>query len=220
MNPSETWEHHAHPFNTFPPLRCHISPPLAVANAGPKLSRFNLEDIALAYHNQERNEPQKKTLERLTVLRDIWDLIEGAKGLAKSWAEEQGRNKRKRDPDDDDDDMRSQRSVRSAMKSSQCDSPTCQHNGETQARENLGMHKRNWEMMDSSTTTLTGVALARLESEKRQKTDDWIKTWVESTSNDIIPCLNLAPSQGRMPAPLDHLSHPSFDEVRRKEQIR
>ena len=47
LNPSETWEMFPYPFNSFPPLECHISPPLAVINGGPKLVNLDLDAISL-----------------------------------------------------------------------------------------------------------------------------------------------------------------------------
>ena len=40
-----------YPYKLLPSLICHISPPLAVINGGPKLFSLELLDISSTYHN-------------------------------------------------------------------------------------------------------------------------------------------------------------------------
>jgi hypothetical protein len=97
LNPSETWEQFPYPFNSFPPLECHISPPLAVINGGPKLVNLDLDAISLKYHEQESNETRMETKEHLIVMRRIWGLFMDAKDLAKNCEIENRGKKRKRE---------------------------------------------------------------------------------------------------------------------------
>jgi hypothetical protein len=150
-----------------------------VINAGPKLVGLDLDSISFTYHGQQSNESQIATKERLVILRRIWDLFMGAKDLAKKWETENGGKKRKREEDDDEIERLSQqtdRTTRSAAKSQRNSQPTPRA---IQPKEISGTRKRGWETMSSS-TTLTGDALARLG--KRQRTADTIKEWVESTA--------------------------------------
>jgi hypothetical protein len=89
----------SYPFNSLPPLNCHISPPLAVINGGPKLSGLDLLGISSTYHGGESN---ATTHERLALLHGIWRRITGAKELPKKWDKENREKQRKQDPDDDD----------------------------------------------------------------------------------------------------------------------
>ena len=93
-NELDVWQPFDYPFNSFPPLECHVSPPPAVINGGPKNFNLDLDDIALTYHEQKRSQTQVETKQRLTLLRDIWDLIMGAKDDTKKW-EESKNGKRK-----------------------------------------------------------------------------------------------------------------------------
>ncbi|KAF8503723.1 hypothetical protein F5888DRAFT_1800012 [Russula emetica] len=161
LNPSETWEQFSYPFNSLPSLECHVSPPLAVINGGPKLADLDLDAISLMYHRQGSKETQITTKERLTLLCSIWGLFMGVKDLAKEWENEKRGKKRKRDQDDDDIGRLSQRTDRTTR-------PT--------------IRKRDRETMRSS-TTLTGDVLAQLGN--RQKTVDRIKEWVDSTSRRL-----------------------------------
>lgn len=176
LNSLETWHHYPHPFNTLPTLECHISPPLAAINAGPKIVGLNLDDVSLMYHGHERNEVQIATTERLTLLSKIWGLFTGAKDDAKLWGNKNRGSKRKRVQDDDDTErlsQRSGRSTRSVMKAL----------AEGQSGEGSGTRKRDWEMMSESTMTLTGDALAHLG--KRQKTVEIVREWAKSTSGIV-----------------------------------
>jgi hypothetical protein len=183
LNPSETWEHIPYPFNTLLHLKSHISPPLAVINAGPKLAGLNLDDVSLAYHEQVSSESQITTKKRLALLCSIWNLFMDARHLAKDWVTENRGQKRKRDQDDDEIESlsrRANRTTRSAGQSHRNPEPTPQP---IQRTEISGTRKRDWETMSSS-TTLTGDVLARLG--KRPKTVESINEWVESTTRCLL----------------------------------
>lgn len=77
---------HEYPYPNLPLLECHILPPYAVINAGPKLKRHQLDEIARGLHAEQTTE-FKELKQRLTLLCDIWDLFMGAKAAAKVWGE-------------------------------------------------------------------------------------------------------------------------------------
>jgi hypothetical protein len=182
---SESYEVFDFPFNSFPPLECHVSPPLAVINGGPKLAGLDLDAISLTYHRRESNGTQIATKERLTLLCSIWGLITGAKDLAKEWENENRGEKRKLGQSDGDIGRLLQRTdctTHSIAKPQRNSEPIRQAIGGTQPKEILGTRKRDWKTMSSS-MTLTGDVLARLG--KRQKTVDSIKEWVESSTRRL-----------------------------------
>ena len=74
----------SYPFDSLPPLECHISPPLVEIN-GPKLGDLDQDAISLIYHGQESNETQVATKESLILLYSVWDPITCAKILEKNW---------------------------------------------------------------------------------------------------------------------------------------
>jgi hypothetical protein len=77
------------PFCSFPALKSHVSPPLAVINGGPKLVGLDLEAVSLTYHRENSNKTDlAATTERLTLLHSIWGLITGAKEAAEKWENE------------------------------------------------------------------------------------------------------------------------------------
>jgi hypothetical protein len=165
-----------HPFNSFPPLDCHVSPPLLVLNGGPKLDRFrdNLDAIALTYHEDMRGEAQDATTERLTLLLKTWDLIMGAKDDARKWQESQT-GKRKRDKDDDDIERLSQktgRTTRSSAKTQRESESEPPSQPKTPPKKNSGTRKRD--------ETLTGKVLARLGEPDDNR--DRIKVWAEASA--------------------------------------
>jgi hypothetical protein len=163
LKPSETWEQFSYPFNTFPPLECHVSPPLAVINGGPKLAGLDLDAISSMYHQQESNETQIAIKERLTLLCSIWGLFVGVKDLAKEWENERRGKKRKKDQDDNDIGLsqRTDHTTCSIAKSQRNSESTGQAIGGVQPEEILGTGKREWETMGSS-ATLTGDVVAHL----------------------------------------------------------
>jgi hypothetical protein len=83
---SESVKLYSYPFNSLPPLECHVSPPLAVINGGPKLAGLDLHTISSNYHGQGSSEIQA-TKERLTLLDKIWGLIMGSRDSAKQWSQ-------------------------------------------------------------------------------------------------------------------------------------
>ena len=93
---SEVWTQFSHPFSSFPPLECHITPPLAVINGGPELANLDLDLISSTYHGQEGSETQP-TKERLDLLCSIWDLTTNAKGIADDWGYNERRKRGKYD---------------------------------------------------------------------------------------------------------------------------
>jgi hypothetical protein len=96
LDSSEQWQIHLHPYQTPPPLECHITPPFAVINAGPKCAGVNLDAIARACCQTSKNHQALKG--RLELLCEMWNLFENARANAKDWK----RGKRKRERDDED----------------------------------------------------------------------------------------------------------------------
>jgi hypothetical protein len=93
------WIGHHHPYCDLPELECHISPPYAVINAGPKSTGLDLDRIALHYHKSEPSDSQRELKRQLELLCDIWALFENAREAANAWGgkerEERQKNKRK-----------------------------------------------------------------------------------------------------------------------------
>ena len=116
-NQLDTWELFSYPFNSFPPLECHVSPPLVMIDGGAKLADLDLDAISLTFNKQERNETQIAIKERLTLLYKVWGLITGAKEHAKKWEMENRGKKRKRHQDDINTEGKEAR-VRVKMRSS------------------------------------------------------------------------------------------------------
>jgi hypothetical protein len=100
------WIGHHHPYGDLPELECHIAPPYAVINAGPKCIGLDLNKIALDYHQSETSGYHRELKLQLELLRDTWALFESAKEAAMAWEEkerdERKKQKRKRDEDDTD----------------------------------------------------------------------------------------------------------------------
>jgi hypothetical protein len=188
-NESDPWVIINDPYNTLPPIECYVSPPLAVINGGPKLDdaqtylktkQLEVDAIASTYHKQESGETQVvATTERLTLLSDIWHLIEGAKGDAEKWRDFKT-GKRKRDPGDDDIEPNSPKSSRTGMttrstsKSQGKSEPTRQPVRETRYK-NSGTSSRELD----TTLSLTGDVLAQLGKSIDNKR---IIEWVEATA--------------------------------------
>ncbi|KAG1741744.1 hypothetical protein EDD22DRAFT_959001 [Suillus occidentalis] len=169
---------HHYPYSDLPLLESHVSPPLAVINAGPKCKREDVESIVL-----RRYSPKTKEYEdlerRLTLLCDIWSLIVDAKDAATAWGkseggQSEGMGKRKRD--ESEASQTSGRSTRSKTRAQQ------------------GGERKRKRTPNSSGATLTEYALSHLE--KRQKGEKWekrIQRWVvESTrASSLDPNLPL-----------------------------
>ena len=91
---SDSHERHTYPYNKLPPLDCHVSPPLAVINAGQKLDGMDLQKVAQDYwsaesgeneESEEMHENVNKLRRQLELLRDIWQWICNAEGDAAQW---------------------------------------------------------------------------------------------------------------------------------------
>jgi hypothetical protein len=190
LDSSEQWQIHLHPYQTLPPLECHIAPPFVVINGGPKCAGADLDAIARACC--QTNESLQALKDRLELLSETWNLFENAMANAKDWETEK-RGKRKRERDDEDIErlsQSSQRTTRSQSRSSRGsagkNSAPARSDRRRSFRTNIeqtqlsGTHKRNWTH-GSSRPTLSEYALSRLG--KRQKTADlnvMVKRWVES----------------------------------------
>jgi hypothetical protein len=81
------WIGHHHPYCDLPELECHIAPPYAVINAGPKCVGLDLDKIALDYHQSKMSDSQSELKLRLELLRDTWALFEKEKEASKGWEE-------------------------------------------------------------------------------------------------------------------------------------
>jgi hypothetical protein len=190
LDPSEQWRIHLHPYQTLPPLECHIAPPFAVINAGPKCAGADLDAITQACC--QTNEHQQALKDRLELLCKTWSLFENAMANAKDWETER-RGKRKRERDDEDIERHSQstqRTTRSQSRSSRgsagrksaparADRCRGSRTNIEQTQESSAQ-KRNWTH-SSSSAILSEYAVSRLG--KRQKTSDLnatVKRWVES----------------------------------------
>jgi hypothetical protein len=80
-------------------LECHIAPPFAAINGGPKCTGTDLDAIALDYCRSIDSRAALKR--RLELLSEIWAIFENAKEDAKH-RERGTRGKRKRERDDED----------------------------------------------------------------------------------------------------------------------
>src|SRR6202790_4997671 len=98
------WIGHHHPYRDLPELECHIAPPYAVINAGPKCIDLDPDQVALDYHQSEMSNSQMELKRQLELLRDIWALFENVKEAAKAWEgterEKRWKAKRKREEND------------------------------------------------------------------------------------------------------------------------
>jgi hypothetical protein len=180
------WEDHSYPYQGLPLLECHIAPPFAVINAGPKCKRHHINQIVREYCLQQTSEFRKELEERLALLCNTWALFEDAKKDAKVWEVEK-RGKRKRDRDDEDIEnlsRGSKRTTRSQARSAQDGTPKSDLPS-NKARDKPPLPGARKRKLSSS---LCGAALtddAVLHLEKRQKRIDLrtrVRRWVtEST---------------------------------------
>jgi hypothetical protein len=115
LDSSEQWQIHLHPYQTLPPLECHIAPPFVVINGGPKCAGADLDAIARACC--QTNESLQALKDRLELLSETWNLFENAMAKAKDWEMEK-RGKRKRDHNDEDIERFLQPSHRTARSQS------------------------------------------------------------------------------------------------------
>ncbi|KAG1720246.1 hypothetical protein EDB19DRAFT_1778089 [Suillus lakei] len=167
---------HQYPYSDFPLLECHVAPPFAIINAGPKCKRNQIDQIVLDRYPQQTEgstmeSDAKELKQRLTLLCDTWDLFmdPGVRATAKTWEKsETGGGKRSREQSDAG--RTDGRSTRSKTRSA--------HGGDRKRKRSP----------NSSGATLTEHAVSHLE--KRQKADNWetsIRHWVaESTRASSI----------------------------------
>jgi hypothetical protein len=206
MEPESFWHQagrlHHHPYRDLPELECHIAPPYAIINAGPKCVGLDLDQVALDYHESETSDSQRELRRQLEVLCNIWALFENAKEAANAWGgnerEERQKRKRKRDEDDvDASSLTTKRTTRSQTRTangghdgppnpSQSGSRTSPKPGgsNTHRRSSRVANKRKRKsgLSNISGATLTETAVWHLC--KRQKMTDpntTIERWVEST---------------------------------------
>jgi hypothetical protein len=66
---------HHHPYRDFPELECHVAPPYAIINAGPKCEGLDLGKSALDYYGSEPCESQRELKDQLELIRDTWALF-------------------------------------------------------------------------------------------------------------------------------------------------
>src|SRR5882762_3199381 len=194
------WIGHHHPYRDLPELECHIAPPYAVINAGPKCVGLNLDRVALDYHESEMSDSQRELKRQLELLGNIWALFENAKEAANAWGrkEREERRKRKRDEDDvDTSSLSTKRTTRSQTRTangghdgppspSQPGSRASRQPGRSNTnRRSSRVASKRKRRSGSSTSgaTLTETAVWHLC--KRQKMTDpntTVKSWVQSTS--------------------------------------
>ncbi|KAG1727411.1 amidase signature domain-containing protein [Suillus lakei] len=181
---------HQYPYPDLSLLECHVAPPFAIINAGPKCKRDQIDQIVLDRYPQQTEgstmeSDAKELKQRLTLLCDTWDLFmdPGVRAAAKTWEKsETGGGKRQREQSDAG--QTDGRSTRSKTRSA--------HGGDRKRKRSPNL----------SGATLTEYAVSHLE--KRQKADNWetgIRHWVaESTrASSIDPNL-----------PLDFTIHEKF----------
>ncbi|KAG2129423.1 uncharacterized protein EDB93DRAFT_1256293 [Suillus bovinus] len=114
IEPGQSPITHTYPFPDFPTLACHIAPPFAVINAGPKCNRDKIGEIVQGRFPQPTDE-SKKFERRLTLLCDTWDLFQGAMSAAQAWGiqcnrEQRARERKRKEADSDQIPMRITRS--------------------------------------------------------------------------------------------------------------
>ena len=190
LNPAENWQPHSYPYQTVPSLECHIAPPFAVINAGPKCAGLDLVAVARAYC--QTNETQQALQGRLELLCETWNLFENARGDAKDWGNEK---KRKREHEDEDIERLTQSSKRTTRSKTRSSGGSAGRKREVRFRgsgtnteqgEASGSRKRNWTH-SSSGGTLSEHAVFLLG--KRQKIPDlnsMVKRWVESAYSTSV----------------------------------
>lgn len=74
-----------YPFCSLPTIPCHIAPVFAIINACLKCASLDLDAVAVDYYGLEVTLERAELRRQLGLLREIWELFEGAKPLAKSW---------------------------------------------------------------------------------------------------------------------------------------
>ena len=193
---------HHHPYHNLSDLECHIAPPYAIINAGPKCVGLDLDQITRICCQTETSQSQEELKHRLELLRDIWALIEAEKEAAKAWEErereERRKLKRKRDEDETDtSSMTTKRTTRSqshSMNGRHGDQPGPSRPGShaskgqsagssTHKQPKRGSTIRKRKRRNSSNgATLTEAALSHLSKRKRTANLNMtVQRWVGST---------------------------------------
>jgi hypothetical protein len=173
--PLQQWDNHFHPYHTLQDLECHIAPPFAVINGGPKCAETDLDTITLDYCQSSDSRSALKR--RLELLCKIWEIFQNAKEDANNW-ERGKRGKRKREQEDEDIErltQSSRRTTRSQLRMSQ------DSTGDNAILTHTSGSRKRKAASSLSGTTLTERAVSHLS--KRQKTSDFhtmIKHWAES----------------------------------------
>lgn len=72
-----------YPYQTLPDLECHIAPPFAVINGGPKCAGTDLEAITCDYCRSSSS--RRIVKHQLELLCEIWEIFQGAKEDANNW---------------------------------------------------------------------------------------------------------------------------------------
>jgi len=99
LQPVQPLDVHAYPYQTLPPLECHILSPFTIVNAGPKCAGIDLDVITCECC--QTHKAQQVLKYQLELLCEIWELCENAKGDTKEWEQEK-RGKRKREDKGED----------------------------------------------------------------------------------------------------------------------
>jgi hypothetical protein len=190
---------HHHPYRDFPELECHIAPPYAIINAGPKCVGLDLGKVALDYYGSEPCESQRELKRQLELLRDTRALFEDAADAAKAWEERERDAKRKRKRDDDgmDTASRTTRRTRRSQYSANDEEgsqPSPSHPGSGASKQRSAGTNTGKQPTQTSNTrkrkhgsSFSGVTLAEATVShlyKRQKRDDLNTTvmrWAKST---------------------------------------
>ena len=188
-----------HPYRDLRELECHIAPPYAIINAGPKCVGLDIDKLALDYHEWEGCESQRALKAELELLRDTWALFKDAADAAKAWEEKEREEKRKRKRGDDGMDTAS-RTTRRTRRSQYSENngegtqPSSSRPGSLASRQrsagsNTGKQptqpsntRKRKHGSRSSGVTLTEAAVSCFY--KRQKKGDFnatVERWVEST---------------------------------------
>ena len=170
--PVQQWVTHFYPYHTLPDLDCHIAPPFAAINGGPKCAGTNLDAITIEFCQSKDSRPALKR--RLELLCEIWEIFQNAKADANNW-ERGKRGKRKRDQDDEDIERLTQSSRRTTRSQSRLSHNPMGDNVE------LSRSRKRKAAPCLRGATLTERAVSHLS--KRQKTSDFrttVKHWAQS----------------------------------------
>lgn len=164
------WDTHLYPYDTLPDLECHIAPPFAVINGGPKCLAADFDTIVTDCCHSPDLRPSLK--HRLELLHEIWGIFRNAKEDASNW-ERGKRGKRMREQEDEEIGRLTQSSRRTTRSQSRVlEGPS--GNNVKHGRKRKASHSL-------CGTTLTKHAVLHLS--KRQKTSNCrtvVKHWLES----------------------------------------